>query len=545
MRPPHGVAVQGLRPRRHLLPFGSTWSAGSLMLQRELVAIASGVALVGLVRGGLKLYRRLKAGPATAAVGVVGLGVMGSQLVLNLSEKLQQEVAGFDLSAEKAAALLGLAAEEGGLSVVTHTDLEAFVACLKQPRRIILLVPAGKPVDAAISGLSKLLSKGDVIVDCGNEFYANTERRQKAMAPGVLLMGCGLSGGESGARRGPCLMPGGPREGWVLLRPILEAIAARVGADRDPCVRYMGGGGSGHYVKMVHNGIEYGDMQLIGEASHFCQAVGGLGLAAVGELFAELNAGPLASFLLETSISVMRKIDDEPKAARPGAPLVSAVLDVCGSKGTGKWTVQQAAELGVPCATMAAALEARYLSSVRDVRQRAAQSALGKEASKGPGRKVLPRSAWESDLADALFCSKLCSYAQGMAQLAAASEAFGWSLRLADLATIWRGGCIIRAAILSHVRAAFENDPSLPHLFLDGDIAALLASREAGWRRSVAICVQYAIPAPALCASLAYYDALVSATLPAAQCVQAQRDCFGGHGFKRLDLPGSFHAKWA
>jgi len=522
----------------------------------------------------------LSRGPApTAEIGVVGLGVMGSQLCLNLAEKLEgSAVAGFDLDAAKADAMAKAAAEQGGLNVQPTTSLKAFVRSLKRPRKILLLVPAGKAVDSVIGSLKPLLSRGDLVIDMGNEWYERTERRSaQLIKSGLLYMGCGTSGGESGARHGPCLMPGGSEAGWQLVKTIFEGIAAKAGTDEKeggggkyPCVRYIGPGGAGQYVKMVHNGIEYGDMQLIGEAAHLCRAVGGLDAAQVGDLFEKFNRGVLASYLVEISAQIYRKADDGGgKAGGGSGALVDQILDSSGSKGTGKWTIQEAAELGVPAPTISAALEARFVSSLKPQRLRAAEMAQpggggggaagggsdgsdsrrlsgggggGGEEPERPG--WLQRRGWEEHLEDALYCAKLCSYAQGMAHLRAASDERGWRLKLAELAQIWQGGCIIRARCLDLVRAAYEREPTLPNLLLDPEIAAQIARRAQGWRRLVSLAVQSGVPVPALSGSLAYYDAMRCATLPSAQCVQAQRDFFGGHGFKRLDADGTFHAHW-
>jgi 6-phosphogluconate dehydrogenase len=342
------------------------------------------------------------------------------------------------------------------------------------------------------------------------------------------------------------MMPSGPREGWELLRPLLESIAARAPADAAssgseprPCVSYIGPGGSGHYVKMVHNGIEYGDMQLIAEATHFCRAAAGMSAAQLATLLSRLSLGPLDSFLMETTAAVFRKADGAEGAAADAA-LVDAVRDECGSKGTGKWTIQQAAELGVPCSTHAAALEARYLSSLKPQRGLAAAALV--DPADDAGLPLPP--TWEADLEDALLASKLCSYAQGLAHLRAASEAHGWGLRLHELGAIWRGGCIIRAKVLRLVSEAYAAEPALPNLLLSPAVASEIRVRTPGWRRFVVAATQRGLPIPALSASLAYYDSFRAPLLPSAQCIQAQRDCFGGHGFQRLDVPGTFHAQW-
>lgn len=518
--------------------------------------------------------------------------------------------------------------------MAAYTQLAAFVSSLEQPRRVVLLVPAGKPVEAAIASLLPLLDKGDVIVDMGNEWFELTEARQaRVTATGVHFMGCGLSGGGDGARNGPCLLPGGNREAWELMRPLLEvrarspspaagsllahgarghvgthsrphsrrrcrlrcspeslhppfrtqSIAARVsssGGGSYPCVRYVGPGGAGQYSKMVHNGIEYGDMQLIAEATHLCRELGGLDAPAVAALLSKLNGGSLDSFLMETTAAVYLKKDPQPACAgkalvrstRPaasrcskpctaclvsahtprcslcplrrapvdGSPQVDAVFDSCGSKGTGKWTIQQAAELGVPASTHAAALEARYLSSLKAQRVTAADMFPDAGAATEGGLQ----DGWQRDLEDALLASKLCSYAQGMAHLRAASEKYDWNLQLHELAEIWQGGCIIRAKVLHLVQAAFAKDPRLPNLLLDEAVAAEMRARLPGWRRFVLLAMRHGVPVPALSASLTYFDTFRTSLLRSAQCIQAQRDCFGGHGFQRLDMPGTHTVTW-
>ena len=378
---------------------------------------------------------------------------------------------------------------------------------------------------------------------CAARYELTETRAKRVNAAGVHYMGCGLSGGGDGARRGPCLLPGGPREAWELMQPLLESIAARVtpkGGASYPCVRYIGPGGAGHYVKMVHNGIEYGDMQLIAEAAHICRDLAGLSSPEVSALLEELNGGPLDSFLMETTAAVLQKADPQPTCK--GKCLVDALLDSCGSKGTGKWTIQQAAELGVPCATHAAALEARYLSSLKSQRVSASSVLIDQAAASRPG-PMLPEG-WKQDLEDALLASKLCSYAQGMAHLRAASEKHNWSLHLDELAEIWQGGCIIRAKVLFLVQAAFKKDPQLPNLLLDDAVAAEMRKRMGGWRRFVLLAMSHAVPVPALSASLTYFDTFRSSLLKSAQTIQAQRDCFGGHGFQRLDLPGTHTVTW-
>ena len=321
---------------------------------------------------------------------------------------------------------------------------------------------------------------------------------------------------------------------------VTEGVAAVGGAGGFPCVRHIGPGGAGHYVKMVHNGIEYGDMQLIAEAASLCRELGGLSAADVASLFTKLNDGPLAGFLMETTAAVCLKADEHVS----GQAMMDALLDSCGSKGTGKWTIQQAAELGVPCSTHAAALEARYLSSLKEQRTKAARCFASPGSTPGAAKPMALPETWRSDLEDALLASKLMSYAQGMAHLRAVSDEHGWALKLHELAAIWQGGCIIRAKVLRLVEAAFTREPSLPNLLLDEAVAAEVARRVPGWRRFVLVCMSHGLPIPALSASLTYFDTFRTERLRSAQCIQAQRDCFGGHGFKRLDLPGTFTTKW-
>ncbi|KAJ8608914.1 hypothetical protein CTAYLR_005273 [Chrysophaeum taylorii] len=461
---------------------------------------------------------------AAASIGVVGLGVMGSSLSLNLAEKTREVVAGFDLSAEKGAATEARAATEGLAELfASYSELGRFVGALAVPRRIVLLVPAGPPVDACLRDLGELLEPGDVVVDGGNEWYENTERRERELAAkGIHYMGCGISGGAEGARHGPALMVGGPRDAWDLVSGPLVSIAAKAPTDGKPCVSYCGKGGAGNYVKMVHNGIEYGDMQLIGEAYALLRA-SGRSNENISALFRRWNAvdHPLRSFLIEITAKILVVEDDD-----DGSPLVDRVLDRTGSKGTGKWTVKDAADLGVPAPTVSAALEARYVSSLKDLRLKASEI-LGTP-------KTAP-SFTDIQLEDALVCSKICSYAQGLALLEAAATKHGWDLRLADVLEGWRGGCIIRANLLVDFHAAVANDPDFDNLLLAPEIAAILEARHLGWRALVSAAITNGVPVPAMANSLAYYDALRSPRLLSAALTQAQRDCFGGHTYNRTD----------
>jgi 6-phosphogluconate dehydrogenase len=470
-----------------------------------------------------------------ASFGVVGLGVMGSMLALNLAEKTGESIAGFELDPAKAKGAEAKATKEGlGSAFKAYTDLKDFVNALTTPRRIVLLVPAGKPVDSALAALGPLLDKGDCVVDGGNEWYENTERRAAQFsALGLHYVGCGVSGGAEGARHGPSLMAGGPREAFDLLEPTLKKIAAQVDG---PCLGYFGSGGAGNYVKMVHNGIEYGDMQLIGEAFLLLKNTqNGKGLSRTtkdcARIFDKYNRGKLKSFLVEITAGLLKKRDD-----RSDSMLVDQVLDSCGSKGTGKWTVQEFADKGVACGTVAAALEARYLSALVAQRRRFASI-----ATVGVHEDLCPRIP-ENVLEDALLCAKICSYAQGMSLIRTTALAKGWSAEPDSVLRCWQGGCIIRADLLKDFRKAYADDPSLENLLMHPSIVQILnKDRIHAWRAVVGVAVQRGLPVPALSASLAYYDSLRRPYLENASLIQAQRDCFGGHTYRRRDDPDGTH----
>mmetsp|Transcript_38876 Transcript_38876/g.76625 ORF Transcript_38876/g.76625 Transcript_38876/m.76625 type:complete len:866 (-) Transcript_38876:256-2853(-) len=524
-----------------------------------------------------------------AGIGVVGLGVMGSSLAMNLAEKLPCKVAGLDLDQTKVAGACARAEREGLASRFNgYSDLGSFVQSLASPRRIILLVPAGRPVDAALQSLSKVLSKGDVVMDGGNEWYENTERRQAALllggeggeGGGVHYLGCGVSGGEEGARVGPSLMAGGPKAAYDLMEPALTAIAARTPQGK-PCLAYLGDGGAGNYVKMVHNGIEYGDMQMIGESYDCLKTVCGLSNGECAAVFEEWGQGPLGSFLLEITAAILATPDDDAAAAAASGGkgwLVDKVLDQTGSKGTGKWTVQDAADRGVPVNIASAALNARFVSSLKSERTLASSclaacappveqlenkallcSLLGvppaaPHQAKGQAQAPEFQAALVKCLGDAMYCAKLCSYAQGLALIGQAATDKGWHQDtkdsgdtgnlLASTVRCWQGGCIIRAKMLNPLERALSSDPALPNVLLHPDIAALLTPRVGGWRKAVALCALSGVPCPALADALAYFDAYRSKRLNSAALVQAQRDCFGGHTYLRNDKEGTFHSKW-
>ncbi len=466
----------------------------------------------------------------SAKIGMVGLGVMGHNLALNM-ERNGFPVAGFDLDAAKAKAFLeGSAA---GKQITAADTPAALAAALEQPRRVMLMVPAGPAVDSVIAALKPHLGPGDVLIDGGNSFFLDTERRSQALeAVGLHFLGTGVSGGEEGALWGPSLMPGGPRPAWEAVAPIFRAIAAKAG-DGQPCVEYMGPRGAGHYVKMVHNGIEYGDMQLIAEVYDLLGRGLGLSAAELQAVFAEWNAGELQSYLIEITADIFAKPDPE-----TGRPLVDLILDEAEQKGTGKWASQNALDVGAPIPTINAAVESRILSSLKTQRLEAGRRLGGpKPAYKGKRQALIDAAR------DALYASKITSYAQGLGLLRIASDEYRYDLQPGEIAKIWRAGCIIRAALLEEIVAAYRRQPGLVNLLLDEAFSAAIASRQAAWRQAVQAAVGMGIPVPAMSASLAYFDAYRSERLPA-NLTQAQRDYFGAHTYRRIDREGSFHTEW-
>jgi 6-phosphogluconate dehydrogenase len=458
-------------------------------------------------------------------VGIVGLGVMGQNLALNLAEK-GFSVAGYDAWPEPVERFIAVGK---GADIAGHKELREFVGALERPRRVILLVKAGEVVDHTLATLGPLLDRGDMVIDGGNEFFENTERRAREMAEkGFRYFGMGVSGGEEGARHGPSLMPGGDPAGYQEMAPMLIKIAAQADG---PCVTYVGPGGSGHYVKMVHNGIEYGDMQLIAESYDLLKHVAGLSNAELAERFAEWNRGELESYLIEITSHIFRQRDPDGEG-----DLIDMIADAASMKGTGKWAVQQAAEVGAPVPTMASAVDARVLSADRATRERA-------RVLPGPALVSADKSVVE-DARKALYAAKICAYAQGMAMLRAASLARGWDLKLAELARIWTGGCIIRAQFLERIKEAFTRDPALVNLLVDPSFRKELAERQDALRRVIARAVSAGIPVPAHTSALAYYDSLRRERLPQ-NLTQAQRDYFGAHTYQRIDRPGTFHTHWS
>jgi len=471
-------------------------------------------------------------------IGLVGLAVMGQNLALNVAEK-GFSISVFNRSSEKTDMTVTRAGKEGlGDKLTGYHDMGDFVKSLAKPRAVIILVQAGNPVDATIENLCKHMEPGDVIIDGGNEWYENTERREAFVKEkGILYMGMGVSGGEEGARNGPSMMPGGSPEAYARIEEVVKKVSAQV--NDGPCVTHVGPGGSGNFVKMVHNGIEYGDMQLISEAYDILKNVGGLSNEELAEVFTQWNDTELQSFLIEITSYIFKKEDD----LVPGGAQVDTILDKTGMKGTGKWTVQQAAELSVAAPTIATSLDARFLSGLKE--ERVAASAVYPDALSVPTLSPEERAQLVEDVKAALYASKVCSYAQGMNLIRAKSEAQGWNLQLGELARIWKGGCIIRAQFLDRIRAAYDANPELPSLLVDADFAKEMMERDAAWRRVVALAVTSGIALPSMCASLAYFDTYRRASVPA-NLVQAQRDFFGSHTYERNDgKPGNFHTIWS
>ncbi|MEO0395175.1 MAG: NADP-dependent phosphogluconate dehydrogenase [Cyanobacteria bacterium P01_A01_bin.137] len=460
--------------------------------------------------------------------GVIGLAVMGENLALNV-ERNGFPISVYNRSREKTDAFM--ANRAGGKNVVAAYSLEEFVASLERPRRILLMVKAGKPVDAVIEQLMPLLDPEDMIIDGGNSLYEDTERRVKILeGAGFRFIGMGVSGGEEGALNGPSLMPGGTRAAYESIEPIVQKIAAQV--EDGPCVTYIGPGGAGHYVKMVHNGIEYGDMQLIAEAYDLMKNVLGLSHGQLHEVFAQWNTTEeLDSFLIEITADIFTKTEGD-------TALVEKILDAAGQKGTGRWTVMTALEMGVSIPTITAAVNARIMSSIKEERVAASTQISGPD-----GKITENTTLWINKIRDALYCSKICSYAQGMALLRKASDTFGYDLKLNESARIWKGGCIIRARFLNKIQQAFIENPELPNLLLAPEFKQTILDRQAAWRDVIAMAAQYGIPVPAFSASLDYFDSYRRAQLPQ-NLTQAQRDYFGAHTYKRVDQEGTFHTEW-
>jgi len=464
--------------------------------------------------------------------GVIGLAVMGENLALNV-ERNGFPIAVYNRTRAKTDNFMATRAH--GKNVTATYSIEEFCAALETPRKILIMVQAGKPVDLVIQELKPFLSKGDVIIDGGNSLYTDTDRRTAELEDsGLTFIGMGVSGGEEGALNGPSMMPGGTEAAYDNLDPILTKIAAQV--DDGPCVTYIGKGGAGHYVKMVHNGIEYGDMQLIAEAYDLLRNVAGLDHKQLHEVFTEWNqTDELNSFLIEITADIFRYIDPETTK-----PLVELIVDAAAQKGTGRWTVQSALELGVSIPTIIAAVNARIMSSIKTERTAAAAVLTGPE-----GKFTGDTQTFVNQVRDALYCSKICSYAQGMALLSAASDAYQYELNLSEISRIWKGGCIIRAGFLNKIKDAFKAEPKLANLLLAPEFRQTILDRQTAWREVISQAAKLGIPVPAFSASLDYFDSYRCANLPQ-NLTQAQRDYFGAHTYKRVDKPDSesFHTEW-
>ncbi len=470
-----------------------------------------------------------------ADIGLVGLAVMGENLALNI-ESRGYRIAVFNRTTEKVDALL--AGRAAGKKFIGCHSIEELVENLASPRKIVLLVKAGPAVDAFIDQLIPLLSPGDIIIDSGNTHFSDTERRTEyVQQQGLLYIGTGISGGEEGALKGPSMMPGGSESAWPEVKEIFQAISAKVGPNDDiPCAEWVGPRGAGHYVKMVHNGIEYGDMQLICEAYQVLKDAVGLSNDELYDVFAEWNRGELQSYLVEITRDIFSVMDDQSDDY-----LVDRILDVAGAKGTGKWMSQLALDLGVPSTLVTAAVYARSLSAVKDARRRASDLLPGPSGSLELSGEE--REEWIESVRQALYASKICSYAQGFVQLQAAAAEHDWPLNYGECALLWRGGCIIRAQFLDRIKEAFDDQPDLENLLLYPYFTAAVESAQKAWRHVVITATELGIPVPAFSTALAYYDGYRRAELPA-NLLQAQRDYFGAHTFQRTDQEGAFHAEW-
>ncbi|WBT07660.1 NADP-dependent phosphogluconate dehydrogenase [Corynebacterium sp. SCR221107] len=469
-----------------------------------------------------------------AQIGVVGLAVMGSNLARNFAHK-GHTVAVYNRSYAKTQDLMDNHGSEGNF--IPSETIEEFVASLEKPRRAIIMVQAGAATDAVINQLADAMEEGDIIIDGGNALYTDTIRREKEIAArGLNFVGAGISGGEEGALNGPAIMPGGPQESWEALGPLLESIAANV--DGTPCVTHIGPDGAGHFVKMVHNGIEYADMQVIGEAYQLLRYGAGMAPAEIAEVFKTWNAGDLDSYLIEITAEVLAQVD-----AETGTPLVDLIVDAAGQKGTGRWTVKAALDLGIPVTGIGEAVFARALSGATSQRV-AAQGVLPSGELSTLESLGVDKQTFVEDVRRALYASKLVAYAQGFDEIKAGSAEHSWNVDPRDLATIWRGGCIIRAKFLNRIREAYDTNPEVESLLLDpyfkGELEGLIDS----WRRVVVAATQVGQPIPVFASSLSYYDSLRAQRLPAA-LIQGQRDYFGAHTYKRVDKEGTFHTLWS
>ncbi|MDK6475933.1 NADP-dependent phosphogluconate dehydrogenase [Corynebacterium amycolatum] len=465
-----------------------------------------------------------------AQIGVVGLAVMGSNIARNFAHK-GHTVAVYNRSPEKTRTLIAEHGDEG--SFIPSETIEEFVASLERPRRALIMVQAGAATDAVIDQLADVMEPGDIIIDGGNSLYTDTIRREKAIrARGLHYVGTGISGGEEGALTGPSIMPGGTKESYESLGPLLESISAHV--DGVPCCTHISSDGAGHFVKMVHNGIEYADMQVIGEAYHLLREAAGLTPAEIADIFREWNKGDLDSYLVEITAEVLSQVDE-----KTGKPLVDVIVDAAGQKGTGRWTVKAALDLGIPVTGIGEAVFARALSSSLAQREAARNLPSGSLA-KAPE----DRDAFVERVRKALYASKIVAYSQGFDEINAGAKEYGWEIDRGALATIWRGGCIIRAQFLNRIKEAYDRNPELPALVLDEYFRDQVTECLDAWRDVVVTAAQMGIPAPVFSSSLAYYDGLRAERLPAA-LVQGQRDYFGAHTYQRVDREGAFHTLWS
>lgn len=462
-------------------------------------------------------------------IGVIGLAVMGKNLALNI-ESRGYTVAVYNRTPDKTKELV---AEAQGRNLFGTYSIQEFVEALEIPRRIIIMVKAGKPVDDTIDLLKPFLAKGDILIDGGNSYFQDTIRRNRQLeAEGFRFIGTGVSGGEEGALKGPAIMPGGQEDAYRLVEPIFTAISAKV--EDEPCCTYIGADGAGHYVKMIHNGIEYGDMQLISEAYFLLKNVLGMQAEELHSVFAEWNRGELDSYLIDITQDIFTKYDPD-----TGKPMVDVILDTAGQKGTGKWTSESALTLGVPAPTIAEAVFARYMSAIKKERAAAAGILRGPENTPYQG----DRQVFIEAVRKALYASKICSYAQGFALMKAAANEYGWDLDYGRIAMIFRGGCIIRAQFLHRIKEAYDKAPGLANLLLDPYFKDVVESYQKEWREVIATAVTRGLPVPAFSSALAYFDSYRTENLPA-NLLQAQRDYFGAHTYERVDKEGIFHTQW-
>jgi 6-phosphogluconate dehydrogenase len=479
--------------------------------------------------GQLTIGKEVRETMSKQQIGVVGLAVMGKNLALNI-ESRGFSVSVFNRSPEKTRELVG---EFPQKKLVGTYSVEEFVASLEVPRKILIMVKAGKPTDDTIEQLLPFLTQGDILIDGGNSFFPDTQRRNRDLqAKGFRFIGTGVSGGEEGALKGPSIMPGGQKDAYELVEPILTAISAKVNGD--PCCTYIGPDGAGHYVKMVHNGIEYGDMQLICEAYQLLKDVLGVSTQELHDIFSEWNSGELDSYLIEITKDIFTKYDEE-----TGKPMVDVILDSAGQKGTGKWTSQSALDLGVPLSIITESVFSRFISAMKEERVAASKVLHGPANSAYTG----DRKAFIEAVRKALYASKICSYAQGFAQMRAASEEYGWDLQYGNIAMIFRGGCIIRARFLQNIKDAYDREAGLRNLLLDSYFQGIVENYQSAWREVIATAVTRGIPVPGFASALSYYDSYRTERLPA-NLLQAQRDYFGAHTFQRVDKEGSFHYEW-